>query len=115
MKALLVVLAVLCFATPALAQPTLGPDCGVVSTLMTGSSNTAGKFVIGTLANGNQVSSCTLTFTSAHHRACSASDETDGGGYSIALGTETTDTTMKTSGLYSLADGDVISYQCSTF
>lgn len=97
-------------ATAALAQPTLGEDCGTGATIV--GLDTAGKVTLGT----DEWASCTLTFADSHARVCSASDETGGSkGFAFALGTKTTLTTLEMDFMYPPNTGDVISYQCSTF
>lgn len=97
-------------STQAMAQPTLGEDCGTGATIV--GSDTAGKVTIGT----DQWSSCTLTFAGSQARACSTTNESGGGqGYAVATGNKTTLTTMEIDFMYGPNAGDVISYQCSTF
>lgn len=97
-------------ATPAMAQPTLGADCGTGATI--NGSNTAGKFTVGTDPSW----SCTLTFTTAHKRACSGSVENSNVSIGIeAIGAATTDTTALFASPNGFSANYVISYQCMPF
>lgn len=97
-------------ATPALAQPTLGPDCGTGATLI--GSNTAGKFTVGTDPSW----SCTLIFATARNRACNGSVENSSVSIGIeAVGAATTDTTALFASPNGFKPGYVISYQCSPY
>jgi len=88
--------------------PTLGPDCGASASIA--GSDSAGKVTLGQGA----ASSCTVTFSVPYTNApaCTASNETNGGGYSVALGTKTTPAGVVLGGSQPWADGDVISYVC---
>lgn len=97
-------------ATPAMAQPTLGADCPSGTTLV--GSDKAGRLVMSASPDSGI---CTLEGFPAHDRACSATNETSGGGYAQALGTQATTTTVAINFLSSATPGDVVSYQCSTF
>lgn len=112
MKSLFLTLALVVFATTTFAQPTLGPDCPADATIV--GSNNAGKITINADPWG---ASCTLTFTgAAKNRACSAMNETAGGGpYARPLGAVTTDTTVTITSVNSVFSGDVISYMCLAF
>src|ERR1700675_804309 len=70
--------------------PALGPDCGTTGAAVVG-SDSAGKVTLGA-----GVSTCTLTFSVPYPNApaCSAINETNGGGYSVAVGTKTTAATL---------------------
>ncbi len=90
--------------------PTLGPDCGAGASI-TG-SDSAGKVTLGT-----SPSSCTLTFGVPYPNApaCEATNETNGGGYSLAVGTKTTVSTLDLNSSMSWSAGDVISYLCQDY
>jgi hypothetical protein len=93
--------------------PTLGPDCGTGAALVGTSSDSAGKVTLGAGAAGT----CTLIFGVPYTNApaCTASNETNGGGYSTPLGTKTTATALVLGGLYPWVAGDVISYSCQGY
>ena len=88
----------------AMAQPTLGPDCGTGATVV--GTNTAGKITLGT---GN-AGSCTLTLPS-HQRVCFSTEET----HLYMNPTSTTLTTVFIFFLQGAMDGDTITYSCPTF
>ncbi len=95
------------------AAPTLGPDCGAGASIV--GSDSAGKVTLGTGASNT--SSCTLTFASpsVSAPACTAVNETNGGGYTTPVGTKSTTTTVTIGGALSWADRDVVSYLCVSY
>ena len=97
----------LCSAT-SFATPTLGPDCGTIAVVA--GSDSAGKITLGTGTS----TTCTLTFAVPYTNApaCTATNETDGGGYSVPVGTRSTPAAVLIGGLLNWTDGDVISYVC---
>jgi len=93
--------------------PTLGTDCGAGASIA--GSDTAGKVTLGVPdplipATGM----CTLTFSVAitNPPACSATNESNGGGFPAPAGTRTTNTTLVIGSSVGSAPGDVISYHC---
>ena len=60
---------------------------------------------------------CTLTFGVPYPNApaCSAMNETNGGGFSVAVGVKTTNTTLELNSLSAWSVGDVISYMCQDY
>jgi hypothetical protein len=99
------------------ATPTLGPDCGTGATLV--GSDDAGKVTLGTPDPTLPVTgTCTLTFGvpySVNAPACSASNETNGGGFPAPMGTRTTTTTLVLGSSTGSNPGDVISYVCIAY
>jgi hypothetical protein len=87
--------------------PTLGADCGTGAAIV--GSDTAGKVTV-----GQDVATCTLTFSAAQvdAPACTATNETNSGGHAVSFGVRTTTTTMEMDGTYPWAAGDVVSYLC---
>lgn len=128
MKALTQVLVlgilVLALTTPALAKhrhlvdpPTLSGDCAS-STLVTGSTDLIGAIIVDPVNLWGGSLTCTLTFPTAatNRRVCTATNETNGGGFPIYMGTRMVDTTHTILGSQNGEVGnDVISYQCATF
>jgi hypothetical protein len=88
--------------------PALGPDCGTTGAAIVG-SDSAGKVTLGA-----GVTACTLTFSVPYPNApaCSATNETNGGGFSVAVGVKTTTTNLEVDSLYPWHVGDVVSYMC---
>lgn len=91
--------------------PTLGSDCGSGASIV--GSDSAGKVTLGT---GSQ-STCILTFSVPYTNApaCTATNETNGGGYSVNVGTKSTPSGVLIGGLMNWVDGDVISYTCAEY
>jgi hypothetical protein len=89
------------------ATPSLGPDCGTGAAIV--GSDSAGKVTL-----GDGATSCTLAFSvsPSNPPACTATNETNGGGSSVPVGTSTTTTVLELSSLYPWHAGDVISYLC---
>lgn len=91
--------------------PTLGVDCGVGASMV--GSDLAGKVTLGV-----PTTSCTLTFGvpyTTNAPACSATNETNGGGNPIAIGAATTTTTLVLASSTGWATGDIISYSCQEY
>ena len=93
--------------------PTLGADCGTGASIA--GSDAAGKVTLGVPdplipATGM----CTLTFSVAitNPPACSATNETNGGGFPAPAGTRTTNSTLVIGSSVGSAPGDVVSYVC---
>jgi len=108
--ALGLVLAVPAFAK---AQPTLDADCVAAgASLEAGSSASAGKIDMGAYTPSG---TCTVTFPTAHLRACAAVGTNGGGFGSPESGITPTLTTMVVGSQYGWSAGDVISYQCTNF
>ena|SRR5712692_2636765 len=93
------------------ASPVLGPDCGTGAAIV--GSDSAGKVTLGT---GVAVT-CTLGFSvpPLNPPACTATNETNGGGYAVGVGVKTTTTTMEMDGAAPWLTGDVISYSCTSY
>jgi len=91
-------------------MPSLGPDCGAGASLV--GSDEAGKVTLGT-----DVATCTLTFSvpPLNPPACTATNETNGGGFSVAVGTRTTTTTLMIGSRMPWNPGDVVSYICISY
>ena len=96
--------------------PTLGTDCGTTAASV--GSDTAGKVTIGTpdpllpyTGTG------TLTFGTPYPNApaCTAMNETNGGGYPAPAGARTTQTTLTLGSTVGWAAGDVIAYSCTDY
>jgi hypothetical protein len=101
--------AALLLSTAALAgTPTLGAGCGSGANIV--GSDTAGKITLGT---GSGV--CVLSFSTAFANApaCMAMNETNGGAAATAAGVKSTPTNLTVAVPW--ADGDVISYICSSY
>ena len=115
LTALLAGMAVVTWSAIAFAgTPTLGTDCGATGASIAG-SDAAGKVTLGVPdptipATGM----CTLTFSVAYPNppACSAMNETNGGGFPAPAGTRTTNSTLVIGSSVGSAPGDVISYVC---
>jgi hypothetical protein len=108
LTALLAGTAMLCWSAAAFAgTPTLGPDCGTGAAIV--GSDAAGKVTL-----GQGATTCTLSFSVPYTNApaCSATNETNGGGISIPVGPSTTVTTLLLSSVYPWHASDVISYIC---
>ena len=99
--------ALLLWAGASFAAPTLGADCGAGASIV--GSDSAGKVEIGTGAR-----TCTLTFTlpPLNAPACTATNETNGGGRPVMVGVRTTRTTLVMDPLDPWNAGDVVSYLC---
>jgi hypothetical protein len=107
-SALLVSTFILVLSAPSSAAvTTIGADCGVGATLVGGDS--AGKVTL-----GQGVSTCTVSFsaTQANAPACTATNETNGGGHPIPVGLRTTTSGIVMDPAYPWSPGDVISYIC---
>src|SRR5689334_4728964 len=106
MTVLLAGAAMLSWSGPSFAaSPALGPDCGAGAAIV--GSDSAGKVTLGT-----DPTTCTLSFSVAplNPPACTATNETNGGGHAIGVGVRTTTTTLEMDGMYPLNPGDVVSY-----
>jgi hypothetical protein len=93
--------------------PTLGTDCGTTAAAI--GSDTAGKVTIGVPDPLlPYTGTCTLTFGTPYPNApaCTAMNETNGGGYPAPAGTRSTQTTLTLGSTGGWAAGDVISYSC---
>jgi len=97
--------------------PTLSTDCGATGASIAG-SDAAGKVTLGVSdplipATGM----CTLTFSTSYPNppACSAMNETNGGGFPAPAGTRTTNNTRVMGSSVGSAPGDVISYHCQDY
>ena len=111
MPALIAVIAVLLWSLPASASSTApGADCGA-GTILAGNDN-AGKLTMG--AEGR---SCTITFSAPFPNApaCSAANETNGGGFSMPLGVRTTSAGLQINSNWAWGVGDVVSYMCISY
>ncbi len=104
--AILVIWSAVSFAV----TPILGTDCGTGAAVV--GSDVAGKVTLGT-----GVTTCTIEFSlpPLNPPACSAVNETNGGGYAIAVGARTTTTTLELDSLSPWNAGDVISYMCQGY
>lgn len=105
--------AVLIWSAAALAAPLLGIDCGTGAAIV--GSDSAGKITLGTPdplipATGT----CTLSFSVPYTNppACTATNETNGGGFPAPVGAKTTYTTLIIGSSVGSLPGDVISYLC---
>jgi hypothetical protein len=107
----------LVWASPSFAgTPLLGPDCGVGAEVV--GSDTAGKVTLGTVERGTKVTGlCTLSFAVPYTNppACSATNETNHGGFPAAMGTRTTTSTLVIGSSLGTTPGDVISYTCADY
>lgn len=93
--------------------PTLEPDCGLGATIV--GSDSAGKVTLGKPDPSLEVSgTCTLAFGAPYTNApaCSASNETNSGGFPTPIGTRSTAATLEV--VFSVP-GDVISYVCADY
>ena len=92
--------------------PTLESDCGVGATIA--GSDSAGKVTLGKPDPNEVNGTCTITFGVPYTNppACTASNETNSGGFPTPMGTRTTTTSLE---LASAAPGDVISYVCADY
>jgi hypothetical protein len=95
------------YSVASAAAPTLEADCGTGATIA--GSDSAGKVTL-----GEGVTTCTLEFSAQwpNAPACTAVNETNGGGYSQAVGTKTTTETLVLGGYYPWVAHDVVSYLC---
>ena len=111
--ALLTGSALLVCAAAAAAAPVIGSDCGAGASIV--GTDSAGKVTLG--AGARDTNTCTLTFASpaANAPACVANNETNGGGYSVPVGTKSTTTTVLIGGARPWSDHDVIGYVCVTY
>lgn len=91
-------------------MPSLGLDCGTGASLV--GSDEAGKVTLGA-----GVSTCTLAFSvpPLNPPACTATNETNGGGHAAVVGVRTTTTTIEMDGIMPWLPGDVISYICISY
>ncbi len=95
------------------ASPLLGPDCGSGAAIV--GSDAAGKVTLGAPAPGSPMApACTLGFSvpPLNPPACTATNETNGGGAAVAVGVRTTTTALEMDQLTPWNPGDVISYMC---
>ena len=99
--------ALLLWSDTSFAAPALGADCGAGASIL--GTDSAGKVEIGTGAR-----TCTLTFTlpPLNAPACTATNETNGGGRPVMVGVRTTQTTLVMDPLDPWNAGDVVSYLC---
>jgi hypothetical protein len=105
--------ALVCSAAAFAGTPTLEPDCGIGATIV--GSDSAGKVTLGKPDPSLQISgTCTLTFGAPYTNApaCSASNETNSGGFPTPMGTRTTAAALE---LGFSVPGDVISYICADY
>ncbi|MBV8358386.1 MAG: hypothetical protein JO189_10680 [Deltaproteobacteria bacterium] len=73
---------------------------------------------LGTLNRGDRVTGlCTLSFAVPYTNppACSATNETNGGGFPVPMGARTTNSTLVIGSAAGSAPGDVISYSCADY
>jgi hypothetical protein len=99
------------------STPTLGPDCGLTGASIVG-SDAAGKITLGVPdPTIPPPGTCTITFSVPYTNppACSAMNETNGGGFPAPAGTRTTNTTLVIGSSVGSAPGDVISYTCQEY
>ena len=111
LAALLAGTVVLVWSVPSFAgTPLLGPDCGTGAAIV--GSDSAGKVTLGA-----GVSTCTLTFSAAplNPPACSATNEINGGGNPVAVGSSTTTAGVVINSSTPWNPGDVISYMCISY
>ena len=111
MPVLLAGAAMLCWSAASFAaSPAPGPDCGTGAAIV--GSDSAGKVTLGT-----GVTTCTLTFSAAplNPPACTATNETNGGGNAVPVGVKTTTTSMEMNGVYPWIPGDIVSYSCTAY
>jgi hypothetical protein len=101
------VLSIWCSVASAAVGPTLEADCGTGATIV--GSNSAGKVTL-----GEGVATCTLDFSTQwpNPPACTAVNETNGGGNPQTVGTKTTSGTLVLGGYYPWVAHDVVSYIC---
>jgi hypothetical protein len=103
--------------TVALAgTPLVGTDCGTTATIV--GSDSAGKVTLG--SPDSQVpatGTCTLSYSVSYTNppACSATNETNGGGFPAPMGTRTTNSILVIGSSAGSAPGDVISYVCADY
>jgi len=97
-------------STAALAA-TPEADCGVGATIV--GTDDVGKVTLGQEPSNT----CTLTFLApaTNPPACTAVNETNGGNYSVPIGTKTTRTTLVLGGRIPWTEGDVISFSCAGY
>lgn len=115
--ALLAGAAVLIWSAAAFAAtPLLGVECGTGAVIA--GSDSAGKITLGTPdplipATGT----CTLSFSVPYTNppACTATNETNGGGFPAPVGAKTTYTTLIIGSSVGSLPGDVISYSCASY
>jgi hypothetical protein len=96
--------------------PTLGTDCGTTAAAV--GSDTAGKVTIGAPDPLlPYTGTCTLTFGTPYPNApaCTAMNETNGGGFPAPSGARTTQTTLTLGSTVGWVAGDVISYSCTDY
>jgi hypothetical protein len=96
-----------CSIALAAAGPTLEADCGTGATIV--GADSAGKVTL-----GEGVTTCTIDFSTQwpNAPACTAVNETNGGGNPQSVGTKTTTATVVLGGYYPWVAHDVISYIC---
>jgi len=90
--------------------PILGADCGTGAAIS--GSDSAGKVTLGI-----GVSSCTIEFSVPGDvaPACNATNETNGGGNPMAVGTKSTTTSVMLVSMTPWRAGDVVSYICEGY
>jgi hypothetical protein len=114
LTALMAGAAVLCWSAASLAaSPLLAPDCGTGAAVV--GSDVAGKVTIGTPdPTIPSTGTCTLEFSvpPLNPPACSAVNETNGGGFPAPMGTKTTTTTLMLGSSSGWIPGDVVTYSC---
>jgi len=96
--------------------PMLGADCGAGAAIV--GSDSAGKVTLGTPEHSATVTGlCTLSFGVPYTNppACSATNETNHGGFPAPMGTRTTNTTLVIGSAAGSAPGDIISYNCADY
>jgi len=88
--------------------PSLGAGCGSGASIA--GSDTAGKFTL-----GSESGVCVLTFSTAFANApaCTAMNETNGGGHAVSAGLRTSTTQLMVDVPW--ADGDTIAYICAGY
>mgnify|MGYP001367932485 CR=1 FL=1 len=102
----------LLWPTLAFAQPRLGSNCTSGTSIIRGSTNTAGKVKLGP---NNTTGQCTIVFSTSALRACVAIEQDSGGFSSLAGGATPTNTTMVIGSVSGWNQGDIISYSCQLF
>jgi hypothetical protein len=96
--------------------PILGADCGTGASIV--GSDSAGKVTVGTPEPSVPTTGlCTITFSVPYTNApaCTATNETNGGGFPAPTGAKTTNTTLTIGSSAGSLPGDVISYSCQDY
>lgn len=96
-----------CSVASAAAGPSLEADCGTGASIV--GSDSAGKVTL-----GDGAATCTVNFSTQwpNPPACTAVNETNGGGNPQSVGTKTTNATVVLGGYYPWVAHDVVSYIC---